>query len=397
MTNSLKNIISKIVMEKPSTKPNNPNFSSGPCAKRPGWSIDVLKNTPIGRSHRHKVCKDKLNEAIVKSKKILNLPESYHIGIMTGSNTGALESAMWSLLGNRGVDILAWENFGKDWIIDVVDQLKIKDVNSYVTDYGILPDLTKVNFKNDVIFTWNGTTAGVRIPNSDWIPKDRKGLTICDATSGIFAMDIDCSKLDVITWSWQKVLGAEGAHGMIALSPRAVERLETHVPPWPIPKLFRLANKKKLIKGIFEGGTINTPSMICVEDVLDALNWVESIGGTKELVKISNENLKIVEDWINKSDIFKFMCEDKNTRSETSITILIKDEWFAKFYEEDQRVMLKKLFSLLEKEGVANDINGYPKAPPSIRIWGGSTVQNSDMKALLPWIDWAYNSIKNNA
>ena len=384
-------------MEKPTLKPSNNNFSSGPCSKRPGWSIEVLKNSPIGRSHRHKVCKEKLNEAIIKSKKILELPDSYLVGIMTGSNTGALEAAMWSLLGHKGVDILAWENFGKDWVIDVIDQLKINNVNKHLADYGKLPDLSKVNFNNDVIFTWNGTTAGVRIPDGDWIPDDRKGLTICDATSGIFAMDIDCSKLDVITWSWQKVLGAEAAHGMLALSPRAVERLENHVPSWPIPKLFRLANKKKLIKGIFEGATINTPSMICVEDVLDALNWVDSIGGKKELVKISNENLRIVEDWINKSNNFKFMCEDKKTRSATSITVLVKDEWFTKFNEEEQRIVLKKLFSLLEKEGVANDINGYPKAPPSIRIWGGSTVQNSDIKALLPWIDWAYNSIKNNA
>jgi len=386
-----------MTLVKPSNKPQNPNFSSGPCAKRPGWSIDVLKNTPTGRSHRSKECKDKLNEVIAKSKKILGLPENYLLGIMTGSNTGALEAAMWSLLGSRGVDVLAWENFGKDWVIDVLDQLKIKDENSYVTDYGILPDLKKVNFKNDVIFTWNGTTAGVRIPNGNWIPENREGLTICDATSGIFAMDIDYSKLDVITWSWQKVLGAEAAHGMLALSPRAVQRLETYVPSWPIPKLFRLADKKKLIKGIFEGGTINTPSMICVEDALDALNWVESVGGTKSLVKISNENLKIVEDWVSKSDWVKFMCEDKNTRSSTSITLLIKDEWFNKFNEEEQRGVLKKLFSILDKEGVAKDINGYPKAPPSIRIWGGSTVQNSDMKVLLPWIDWAYNSVKNNA
>jgi phosphoserine aminotransferase len=357
----------------------------------------VLKKTPIGRSHRHKICKEKLNEVIIKSKKILQLPDLYVVGIMTGSNTGALEAALWSLLGCKGVDVLAWENFGKDWAIDVLEQLKIKDVNSHITDYGILPDLSRVNFNNDVVFTWNGTTAGVKIPNGDWIPENREGLTICDATSGIFAMDIDYSKLDVITWSWQKVLGAEAAHGMITLSPRAVQRLETYVPSWPIPKLFRLASKKKLIKGIFEGGTINTPSMICVEDALDALNWVESVGGTKELVKISNENLKIVEDWVSKNDYFKFMCEDKNTRSSTSITLLIKDEWFNKFNEEDQREILKKLFSLLEKEGVANDINGYPKAPPSIRIWGGSTVQNGDMKALLPWIDWAYNSVKDNA
>ena len=384
-------------MEKPKVKPSNTNFSSGPCAKRPGWTIDILKNTPIGRSHRHKVCKEKLNEVIIKSKKILQLPNGYQVGIMTGSNTGALESALWSLLGLKGVDILAWENFGKDWVTDVVNQLKIKDVNSHIADYGKLPDLGKVNFDNDVIFTWNGTTSGVRVPDANWIPGDRKGLTICDATSGIFAMDMDCSKLDVITWSWQKVLGAEAAHGMIAISPRAVERLESHTPPWPIPKLFRLASKKKLIKGIFEGGTINTPSMICVEDGLDALNWVESVGGTKELVNISNQNLKIVEEWIEKSDNFKFMCEDKKIRSSTSITVLVKDDWFTKHNEEDQRGVLKKLFSLLEKEGVANDINGYPKAPPSIRIWGGSTVQNSDMKALLPWIDWAYNSIKNNA
>ncbi len=384
-------------MEKPKVKPSNTNFSSGPCAKRPGWTIDILKNTPIGRSHRHKVCKEKLNEVIIKSKKILQLPDGYHVGIMTGSNTGALESALWSLLGLKGVDILAWENFGKDWVTDVVNQLKIKNVNSHIAEYGKLPDLGKVNFDNDVIFTWNGTTSGVRVPDANWIPRDRKGLTICDATSGIFAMDIDYSKLDVITWSWQKVLGAEAAHGMIAISPRAIERLESHTPSWPIPKLFRLASKKKLIKGIFEGGTINTPSMICVEDGLDALNWVESLGGTKELINISNQNLKIVEDWIEKSDNFKFMCEDKNIRSSTSITVLIKDEWFTKHNEEDQRGVLKKLFSLLEKEGVANDINGYPKAPPSIRIWGGSTIQNSDIKTLLPWIDWAYNSVKNNA
>ena len=384
-------------MEKPSTKPANANFSSGPCSKRPGWTIDALKNSPIGRSHRHKVCKEKLNQVIIKSKKLLKLPEGYHVGIMTGSNTGALESALWSLLGLKGVDILAWENFGKDWVIDVINQLKIKDVNSHIAEYGELPNLEKVNFDNDVVFTWNGTTAGVRVPDANWIPEDRKGLTICDATSGIFAMDMDYSKLDVITWSWQKVLGAEAAHGMIAISPRAVERLETYTPPWPIPKLFRLASKKKLIKGIFEGGTINTPSMICVEDGLDALNWVESAGGTKELINISNQNLKIVEEWIEKSDNFKFMCEDKKIRSSTSITVLVKDDWFTKHNEEDQRGVLKKLFSLLEKEGVANDINGYPKAPPSIRIWGGSTVQNSDMKALLPWIDWAYNSVKNNA
>jgi len=382
---------------KPTSKPTNPNFSSGPCAKRPGWELSVLKNTPFGRSHRSKECKDKLNQAIVKSTQVLKLPDSYALAIMTGSNTGALEAAMWSLLGYKGVDVLAWDNFGKDWVIDVLEQLKIENVNSYVSDYGKLPDLKKVNFKNDVIFTWNGTTAGVRVPDAKWIPDSREGLTMCDATSGIFAMDIDFSKLDVISWSWQKVLGGEAAHGMLALSPRALKRLETYTPKWPIPKLFRLANKKKIIKGIFEGATINTPSMICVEDVLDSLNWVESVGGTSELIKISNENLKIVEAWVNSSDWVKFMCEDKNTRSSTSITLLIKDEWFNKFGEEEQRNVIKKIVSKLDKEGVAKDIIGYPKAPPSLRLWGGSTVQNSDMKALLPWIDWAYNSVKNNA
>ena len=384
-------------MEKPSVKPNNPNFSSGPCSKRPGWTLDALKNTPIGRSHRAKECKDKLNEVIIKSKKILGLPENYHLGVMTGSNTGALEAALWSLLGCRGVDVMAWENFGKDWVTDVIDQLKIKNVNSHIADYGKLPDLNKVNFDNDVIFTWNGTTSGVRVPDANWIPDERKGLTICDATSGIFAMEMDYKKLDVITWSWQKVLGGEASHGMLALSPRAVERLESYTPAWPIPKLFRIANKKKLIKGIFEGSTINTPSMICVEDVLDALKWVESIGGSNELVKISNENLKIVEEWVNKSEWIKFMCEDKNLRSATSITLLIKDEWFNKFDEEKQRETVKKIVSTLKKEDVANDINGYAKAPPSLRIWGGSTVNNNDMKALLPWVDWAYHSVKNNA
>ena len=384
-------------MEKPNTKPSNPNFSSGPCAKRPGWNISALKDSPIGRSHRSKECKEKLNEAIIKSKQLLKLPDNYYLGIMPGSNTGSLEAALWSLLGIKGVDILAWENFGKDWVTDVVNQLKIKNVNKHIADYGKLPDLSKVNFDNDVIFTWNGTTSGVRVPNANWIPEDRKGLTICDATSGIFAMKMDYKKLDVITWSWQKVLGGEGSHGMLALSPRAIQRLETYIPDWPIPKLFRIANNKKLIKGIFEGSTINTPSMICVEDVLDALKWVESIGGSNEIVKISDENLKIVDEWVNKSEWVKFMCEDRESRSATSITLSIKDEWFNKFEEEEQRETVKKIVSILNKEGVANDINGYPKAPPSIRIWGGSTVQNSDMKSLLPWIDWAYNSVKNNA
>ena len=386
-----------MTINKPSSKPTNPNFSSGPCAKRPGWNINLLKNSLVGRSHRSKECKNKLKEAIDKSKKVLKLPNSYSLAIMAGSNTGALESALWSLLGCKGVEVLAWENFGKDWVIDVLEQLKIKNVKSHVADYGAIPDLKNVNFSNDIIFTWNGTTSGVRVPNAEWIPDDREGLTICDATSGIFSMDIDFNKLDVITWSWQKVLGGEAAHGMLALSPRAIKRLETHTPSWPIPKLFRLASKKKLVKGIFEGATINTPSMICVEDVIDTLSWVESVGGTPQLIKISNENLKIVEDWVSNSNWIKFMNDDQKTRSATSITLVIKDEWFKKLNEDEQKDIIKKIVSKLDSEGVARDINGYPKAPPSLRLWGGATVQNKDMKALLPWIDWAYDSVKNNA
>ena len=386
-----------MTLVKPSNKPSNPNFSSGPCAKRPGWDIIVLKNSQTGRSHRSKECKKKLNEVIIKSKQILKLPDSYVLAIMPGSNTGALEAAMWSLLGHKGVDVLAWENFGKEWVIDVLEQLKVNNVNTHKADYGKLPDLNKVNFNNDVIFTWNGTTSGVCVPDAKWIPNNREGLTICDATSAIFAMDMDFNKLDAITWSWQKVLGGEAAHGMLALSPRAIKRLETYTPSWPIPKLFRLASKKKLIKGIFEGSTINTPSMICVEDVLDSLNWVQSVGGTNELIKISKNNLQIVTDWVNSSDWIKFMSYDSKIRSSTSITLQIKDEWFNKFSEDEQKDLIKKIVSQLYEEGVVHDINGYPKAPPSLRLWGGATVKNSDMKILLPWIDWSYNTIKNNA
>ena len=382
-------------MNKPNIKPKNPNFSSGPCPKRPGWDISVLKNSQTGRSHRSKECKKKLKEVIVKSKQVLKLPDSYNLAIMPGSNTGALEAAMWSLLGYKGVDVLAWENFGNDWAIDILKQLKIGNVNSHKADYGKLPDLNKVNFNNDVIFVWNGTTSGVCVPDAKWIPDNREGLTICDATSAIFAMDIDFNKLDVITWSWQKVLGGEAAHGMLALSPRAIKRLETYTPRWPIPKLFRISNNKKLIKGIFEGSTINTPSMICVEDVLDSLNWVESIGGTDELKKISNKNLQIVTDWVNNSDWIEFMCSEPKTRSSTSITLQIKDEWFNQFSEDEQKDLIKKIVSQLYEENVVHDINSYPKAPPSLRLWGGPTVNNDDMKMLLPWIDWAYKNVRN--
>jgi len=380
-------------MNKPNLKPRNPNFSSGPTTKRPNWSIENLKSAYLGRSHRSIECKSKLKEVIVKTKKILKLPEDYLLGIMPGSDTGALESALWNLLGNRGVDVLAWENFGKDWVIDAVDQLKIKNLNIYEADYGSLPNLSKVDFNNDVIFTWNGTTSGVRVPNGDWIPKNRKGLTICDATSAIFAMPIDYSKCDVLTWSWQKVLGGEAAHGMLAISPRVVERLENFVPNWPIPKAFRLAENKKLLKGIFEDTTINTPSMLCVEDVLDTLNWVEKIGGLEKLFERSNSSLKHVSDWIEKTPWVEFMNPDVLTRSNTGITFQINDEKFKKLDEKNKRKLMAKITSQLSNEEVAFDINGYPKAPPSFRIWGGGTVEPEDVRALLPWIDWAYKDI----
>ena len=379
---------------KPKLKPNNPNFSSGPTAKRPGWKITNLENALLGRSHRSAICKAKLKEVIEISKKILSLPNNYLLGIMPGSDTGALEAAMWCLLGNRGVDILAWENFGKDWVIDIVDQLKIKDRNIHLSDYGALPDLSKVNFNNDVIFTWNGTTSGVKVPNGDWIPSQREGLTICDATSAIFAMPIDYEKCDVITWSWQKVLGGEAGHGMLALSPRAINRLTSYVPKWPIPKAFRIANNKKLISGIFEGNTINTPSMLSVEDVLDTLQWVERSGGLNELIERSDKSLKYISDWIVNNPSFEFMNPDEQTRSNTGITFQIQEKWFKNMDEVKQKQFMNEVISLLTKEKIAYDINGYPKAPPSFRVWGGGTVEPENVKKLLPWIKWAVEEVK---
>jgi phosphoserine aminotransferase len=384
------------MIKKPDKKPSNPNFSSGPTTKRPNWLINNLEGALLGRSHRADECKERLKEVITKSKSILNLPEDYLVGIMPGSDTGALEAAMWSLLGNRGIDVLAWENFGKDWVIDVVDELKIEDRNVHLSDYGTLPDLTKVNFSRDVIFTWNGTTSGVRVPNGDWIPDDREGLTICDATSAIFAMPIDYNKCDVLTWSWQKVLGGEAGHGMLALSPRALQRLQTYQPPWPIPKVFRIASKKKLISGIFEGNTINTPSMLCVEDAIDGLNWSEEIGGLDELFRRSNTSLSLIETWVQNISWVDFLNADKQTRSNTGITFKIVEDWFVKKEEKQQRDIMKEITSLLTKENIAYDINGYPKAPPSFRVWGGGTVEPDNIKKLLPWIDWAYHQVKGN-
>ena len=383
------------MIDKPDKKPSNPNFSSGPTAKRPGWSIINLQSSLVSRSHRSVECKKKLKEVIDRSKSILELPQDYILCIMPGSNTGALEASLWSMLGERGVDILAWENFGKDWIVDVVDQLKIKDLNIHDVDYGLLPDLSKVNFNHDVIFTWNGTTSGVKVPNGDWIPDNRAGLTICDATSAIFAMPIDYKKCDVLTWSWQKVLGGEAAHGMLALSPRAVQRLESYQPSWPIPKAFRIANNKKIIAGISEGNTINTPSMICVEDCIDSLNWVEKMGGLKALINRSNKSFNYISEWISKTSWVNFMCANPSARSNTGITFQINDEWFVKMENIAQKEVMKKIITKLIKENVANDINGYPKAPPSFRVWGGGTVEPEDINKLLPWIEWAYSEVKS--
>jgi phosphoserine aminotransferase len=381
-------------MNKPISKPKNPNFSSGPCAKRPGWSINNLRTDTLGRSHRAKLPKQRLLDVINLTKEILQLPEGYRVGILAASDTGAIEAAMWSLLGARGVEVLAWENFGNDWVKDIKDQLKPENLTIHKVDYGKLPDLKKLNFDNDIVFNWNGTTSGVCVPNADWISKDRKGLTICDATSAVFAMDMDWSKLDVVTWSWQKVLGGEAAHGMIAMSPNAIQRLSEYQPNWPIPKIFRLANNKKVIEGIFKGETINTPSMLCVEDAIDALNWIKSIGGFSGSIQKSQKNLEVVKQWVQSKDWIDFLAEDPQTISSTSICLKITADWFLKLSEDDQQAKIKEINSMLDKEGVAYDINAYRTAPAGFRIWGGATVEASDIETLLPWIEWGYQSIK---
>ena len=385
-------------MVKPTKKPNNPNFSSGPCAKRPGWKIENLINANTGRSHRSGEAKLKLKLVIDKSKEMLNLPNDYVVGILPGSDTGALEASLWSLLGLKGVDILAWENFGKDWVKDVLNQLQLSNLNIHDVNYGDFPDLTKVNFKNDVIFTWNGTTSGVKVPDSNWIPDDREGLTICDATSAIFAMPIDYSKCDVLTWSWQKVLGGEAAHGMIAMSPKALNRLEEHSPKWPIPKLFRIADNNKIIKGIFEGSTINTPSMICVEDALDGLNWAKENGGLEFLLETSKKSFDIIYNWIENNDWVTFLSNNKSKEylSNTSITFKICEDWYLSKNEDDQKLVVKEICKILSEENIAYDINGYAKAPPSFRVWGGGTVEPHNIKLLLPWLEWAYIKVKGS-
>ncbi|MCW9034961.1 MAG: phosphoserine transaminase [Alphaproteobacteria bacterium] len=375
--------------QKPTVRPSNPNFSSGPCAKRPGFSIEALNDACLGRSHRAKPGKAKLKEVIDRSKAVLGIPDDYLVGIVPGSDTGAVEMALWSLLGARGVDMLAWESFGSGWVSDVLKQLKIDDVRSHKADYGQLPDLSKVDFSRDVVFTWNGTTSGVCVPNGDWIAADRQGLTICDATSAAFAMDLAWDKLDVVTWSWQKVMGGEAAHGMIVLSPRAVQRLESYNPPWPMPKIFRLTKAGKLISGIFTGATINTPSMIAVEDALDGLKWAESIGGQKALQKRSEDNMAAISAWVGKSGWAGFLAQDEASRSCTSVCIVITADWFTKLSADGQAAAAKKMVSLLDSEGVAYDIGAYRDAPAGLRIWAGATVEQSDIEALFPWLDWA--------
>jgi len=378
---------------KPSRLPKRPEFSSGPCAKRPGWSLEALKGAALGRSHRAKMPKEKLQAVIERSRALLGMPADWKLGIVPASDTGAVEIAMWSLLGSRPVDVLAWESFGQEWVTDATKQLKL-DARVLAAPYGELPDLAAVDFARDVIFPWNGTTSGVRVPNADWIPAERAGLVICDATSAVFAMRLAWDKLDVVTWSWQKVLGGEAAHGMLALSPRAVARLESWAPAWPLPKIFRLTKKGKLDESIFEGSTINTPSMLCVEDALDGLAWADRIGGLDALVRRAEGNLAAIAAWVKATPWVDFLARDPATRSCTSICLQIVDPWFAAQDEKARADVVKRMVSLLEKEGAALDVAAYRDAPPGLRIWGGATVEREDVEALLPWLDWAWSEVR---
>jgi len=376
----------------PAVRPARPFFSSGPCAKRPGWTPEALKGALVGRSHRSKPGKAKLKDAIERTRAILGIPADYRIGIVPASDTGAVEMAMWSLLGPREIDIFAWESFGEDWVTDTVKQLKLK-AQVHNAPYGQLPEM-KAAKNRDIVFLWNGTTSGVKVPNGDWIPADREAITICDATSAAFAMALPWDKLDVTTFSWQKVLGGEAAHGMLILSPRAVARLESHTPAWPLPKIFRMTKGGKIVDGIFEGETINTPSMVAVEDYLDALTWAQSVGGLKGLIQRSNDNLRALETWIASCGWAGFLAEDARLRSNTSVCLKITDPWFTALNDEAKADAAKKIASLLEKEGVALDIAGYRAAPPGLRIWCGATVDKADIEALTPWLDWAFAQVK---
>lgn len=369
---------------RPTVKPAIANFSSGPCAKRPGYDVSALKLDTLGRSHRSALGKKALGLACSETARLLGLPEGYRVAVVPGSDTGAVEMAMWSLLGPRGVDVLEWESFSAGWVTDIVKQLKLPDVNVISADYGALPDLTQVDFKRDVVFVWNGTTSGVKVPNGDWIAPDREGLTLCDATSAVFAMDMPWEKLDVVTYSWQKVLGGEGAHGMLILSPRAVQRIESYNPPWPMPKIFRMKSGGKLNEGLFKGETINTPSMLCVADYLDALQWVDSLGGVKGSITRSEANLKVIADFVAANPWISFLAKDSATRSNTSVCLSLA-------LPEDK---VKAMVKLLETEGVAYDIGAYKDAPAGLRIWCGATVEAADLQALMPWLTWAYHQVQ---
>jgi len=383
-----------IDLQKPATRPLNAHFSSGPCAKRPGYSLKNLESAVLGRSHRSGVGKARLKLAIDKTKEILGIPQDYLVGIMPASDTGAFEAAMWSLLGARGVDVLAWESFGKGWVGDITKELKLQDVRVMDADYGTLPDLSAVDFSRDVVFTWNGTTSGVCVPNGDWIASDREGLTLVDATSAVFAQEIAWDKVDVLTYSWQKVMGGEGQHGMLVLSPRAVERLETYTPSWPMPKIFKLAKAGKLIKGIFEGATINTPSMLALEDYIDGLTWAEGLGGLKALQARADANSQTLNEWMESADWVANLAVSNDIASNTSVCLKIVDDQVCKLDDDAQAAFAKRIVKLLDEEGVALDIGSYRDAPAGLRIWAGATIETSDLQALTPWLDWAFATAK---
>jgi len=384
-----------MTLNPPAVRPQVPHFSSGPCAKRPGWASQNLKDALLGRSHRSKPGKAKLKRAIDLTREILQVPADYRIGIVPASDTGAIEMSLWSLLGPRPVTMLAWESFGEGWVSDVVKELKLKDVTTLKAGYGELPDLNKVDPASDVVFTWNGTTSGVRVPNADWIAANRGGLTICDATSAAFAQPLDWPKLDVVTFSWQKALGGEAAHGMLILSPRAVARLESYQPPWPLPKIFRMTKGGKINEGIFVGETINTPSMLCLEDYLDALEWAKSAGGQKALQARADANAKTIADWVERTPWIDFLAADAKLRSNTSVCLKVVDPGITRLPADAQAAFVKSIAATLDKEGVAYDIDAYRDAPPGLRIWCGSTVERSDVEALTQWLDWAYAKAKD--
>jgi len=384
-------------MTLPVMRPLRPHFSSGPTAKRPGWTPESIAKAELGRSHRSKPAKAKINDSMKRTRSLLGIPADYLVGIVPASDTGAVEMALWSLLGARGVDVLAWESFGLGWASDIQKELKLKDVRVLKAAYGEIPDLSTVDFSRDVVFTWNGTTSGVRVPNGDWIAANREGLTICDATSAAFAQKLDWAKLDVTTFSWQKALGGEAAHGVLVLSPRAVERLESYTPAWPIPKIFRMTKGGKLNRSIFEGDTINTPSMLCIEDYLDALGWAQSIGGLPALFARADKNFAVIEDWVQSTSWIEFMASAPETRSNTSVCLKIVDPWFLKLDEEAQRKAQKDIEAALDKEKVAFDVGNHRDAPAGLRIWCGATVEAEDLKALTPWLDWAFQTVKSAA